>query len=146
MHKRRRLNPWVGKIPWRRKWQPTPALFKNLILIEGWLLYNIGLISAIHQHELTIGIHMSPPSHLPPFLTPLGCYTPAFLPGKFHGQRNTKRREDGKQNHLWYPGVKGCHFQLRSQAAGLVTHSQIQRLRSTVDYSRAVQSSVEGTA
>ena len=26
--KRRRheINPWVGKIPWRRKWQPTPVL------------------------------------------------------------------------------------------------------------------------
>ena len=23
--KRRGLNPWVGKIPWRRKWQPTPV-------------------------------------------------------------------------------------------------------------------------
>ena len=23
-HKRRRFNPWVGKIPWRRKWQPIP--------------------------------------------------------------------------------------------------------------------------
>ena len=22
--KRRRFNPWVGKIPWRRAWQPTP--------------------------------------------------------------------------------------------------------------------------
>jgi len=20
------FDPWVGKIPWRRKWQPTPAL------------------------------------------------------------------------------------------------------------------------
>ena len=20
------FNPWVGKIPWRRKWQPTPVL------------------------------------------------------------------------------------------------------------------------
>ena len=24
-HKRLRFNPWVGKIPWRRKWQPTPV-------------------------------------------------------------------------------------------------------------------------
>ena len=24
-HKRRRFNPWVRKIPWRRKWQPTPV-------------------------------------------------------------------------------------------------------------------------
>ena len=23
--KRCRFDPWVGKIPWRRKWQPTPV-------------------------------------------------------------------------------------------------------------------------
>ena len=23
--RRPRVNPWVGKIPWRRKWQPTPG-------------------------------------------------------------------------------------------------------------------------
>ena len=23
--KRYRFNPWVGKIPWRKKWQPTPV-------------------------------------------------------------------------------------------------------------------------
>ena len=22
-----RFNPWVGKIPWRREWQPTPVFF-----------------------------------------------------------------------------------------------------------------------
>ena len=25
-HKRCRFDPWVGKIPWRRQWQPTPLL------------------------------------------------------------------------------------------------------------------------
>ena len=25
--KRRVFDPWVGKIPWRRKWQPTPVFF-----------------------------------------------------------------------------------------------------------------------
>ena len=25
-HKRRGFNPWVRKIPWRRKWQPAPVL------------------------------------------------------------------------------------------------------------------------
>ena len=24
-HKRLGFSPWVGKIPWRRKWQPTPV-------------------------------------------------------------------------------------------------------------------------
>ena len=23
--RRYRFDPWVGKIPWRRKWQPTPV-------------------------------------------------------------------------------------------------------------------------
>ena len=24
-HKRRQFNPWIGKIPWHCKWQPTPV-------------------------------------------------------------------------------------------------------------------------
>ena len=24
-HRRCRFDPWIGKIPWRRKWQPTPV-------------------------------------------------------------------------------------------------------------------------
>ena len=41
-----------------------PFLFFNLIylfLISGWLLYNIALVFAIHQHESAIGIPISPP-------------------------------------------------------------------------------------
>ena len=26
-HKRHRFNPWVGKIPWRKAWQPTPIFW-----------------------------------------------------------------------------------------------------------------------
>ena len=38
-------------------------IWKNyLFLIGGYLLYNIVLISAMHQHESAIGIHISPPS------------------------------------------------------------------------------------
>ena len=25
-HKRHRFDPWVGKTPWRRAWQPTPVV------------------------------------------------------------------------------------------------------------------------
>ena len=36
------------------------------------------MVSAKHQHESAIGIHMSlplePPTHLPPHTTPLGCH------------------------------------------------------------------------
>ena len=24
-----RFNPWVGKIPWRREWQPTPVSLRG---------------------------------------------------------------------------------------------------------------------
>ena len=44
-------------------------ILKNYLFLIDWcLLYNIGLISVIHQHELTIGIRISPPSwiSLPP--------------------------------------------------------------------------------
>ena len=27
VRKRCRFHPWVGKIPWRRKWPPTPIFF-----------------------------------------------------------------------------------------------------------------------
>ena len=40
---RPRFNPWVGKIPWRRKWQPTPVLlpgeshgWKSLVGYNPW--------------------------------------------------------------------------------------------------------------
>ena len=36
--------------------------FFNLFLIEGWLLYNIVLVSVKHHHESAIGTHMSHPS------------------------------------------------------------------------------------
>ena len=41
LFRRRRFNPWVGKIPWRRTWQPTPVFLlgeshgqRSLV---GWL-------------------------------------------------------------------------------------------------------------
>ena len=35
--RRRRFDPWVGKIPWRRKWQPTPVFFlENSMDWEAW--------------------------------------------------------------------------------------------------------------
>ena len=32
--KRRKLDPWVGEIPWRRKWKPTPVFFSEKS--NGW--------------------------------------------------------------------------------------------------------------
>ena len=42
-HRRQRLDPWVGKIPWRKKWQPTPVLLpgkshgqRSLVGYSSW--------------------------------------------------------------------------------------------------------------
>ena len=37
-HKSCTADPWVGKIPWRRKWQPTPVLLsmENSMDREAW--------------------------------------------------------------------------------------------------------------
>ena len=41
--KRCRFNPWVGKIPWRRVWQPTPEFLpgeshgqRSLVVYSPW--------------------------------------------------------------------------------------------------------------
>ena len=38
--KRHRLNPWVWKIPWRRKWQPTPVYFPGKFHGQGLAGYS----------------------------------------------------------------------------------------------------------
>ena len=42
-HRSYRFDPWVGKIPWRREWQPTPVFLpeeshgqKNLVGYSPW--------------------------------------------------------------------------------------------------------------
>ena len=35
------LYPWVGKIPWRRKWQPTPVFLENPIDGGAWWVHGV---------------------------------------------------------------------------------------------------------
>ena len=64
--------PWVGKIPWRRKWQPTPVSLpgkshgqRSLVGCSPWGLKEPGT-----NEQLTL------------------TYLPVFLPREFHGQRS----------------------------------------------------------
>ena len=60
---------WGHKESDTTEWLNWTELMLFLIFIYNWwLLYNIGLISVIHQHELIISVHMSPSSRvsLPP--------------------------------------------------------------------------------
>ena len=45
MHKRRGFNPWAGKIPWNRKWQPTPVFLPGHPMDRGaWR-------ATVHDHK-----------------------------------------------------------------------------------------------
>ena len=35
LHKTCRFDPWVGKIPWRRTWQPTPVFLPEEFHYRG---------------------------------------------------------------------------------------------------------------
>ena len=57
-----RFDPWVGKIPWRRKWQPTPVFLPGKCMEPGRLYSQWGhkesdtterLITHTHTHTHT---------------------------------------------------------------------------------------------
>ena len=55
--KRHRFDPWVGKTPWRRKWQPTPVVlpgkFHGQRSLEGyssWGLKELNMMECLCIH------------------------------------------------------------------------------------------------
>ena len=55
--RRPRLDPWVGKIPWRRKWQPTPVLLpgeshggRSLVGYSPWGRKESDTTERLHFH------------------------------------------------------------------------------------------------
>ena len=52
---RPRFNPWVRKIPWRRKWQPTPVLLPGKF--HGWrnlIQWNCKELDTTEQLDFTM--------------------------------------------------------------------------------------------
>ena len=58
-HKRRGFDPWVGKIPWKRVWQPTPILLpgESPWTEEPGRLQSIELQSQTRQKRLSTQTH-----------------------------------------------------------------------------------------
>ena len=59
--KRFRFNPWVGKIPWSRKWQPTPVFLprkfqgqRNLAGYSPWGHRESDMTEHTHTHTHTL--------------------------------------------------------------------------------------------
>ena len=55
------FNPWVGKIPWRGKWQPTPVLLpgkfhgqRSLVGYSPWGRRESDTTERLHFHFLSV--------------------------------------------------------------------------------------------
>ena len=58
--KRCQFDPWVGKILWRRKWQPAPVFFpvkfcgqRSLVSYSPWGSKEPGMTKQTHIHNMT---------------------------------------------------------------------------------------------
>ena len=56
------FDPWVGKIPWRRKWQPTPVFLpgkshgqRTLVGCSLWGRKESDTTERLHFHFLSLG-------------------------------------------------------------------------------------------
>ena len=81
------FNPWAGKIPWRRKWQPTPVFLPGKFVDRGaWHAIRgckksdtTERLSTVLPNESTMnkGSHLDARQEVPPFPTFfLVCYSP----------------------------------------------------------------------
>ena len=74
------FNPWVGKIPWRRAWQPTP------VFLPGEAPWTEGYSPWDHK-ELDMTERLST-AHSANYWSRKWQPIPISLPGESHGQRN----------------------------------------------------------
>ena len=56
-HSRPRLELWVGKIPWRRKWKPTPVFLPGKFHGQKRL---VGYIQSMGHQEWDVTEHLAP--------------------------------------------------------------------------------------
>ena len=50
--RRCRFEPWVGKIPWRRKWHPTPVFLPGTGSLAGYIVH--GVTERLRRELMTI--------------------------------------------------------------------------------------------
>ena len=99
-HKRHEFDPWVGKIPWNRKWQPTPVFLPEKShgqRILGGSGGSRGWVQSIGSQRLR---HDSACMHLPSAFTthlPSACTTWKDLWKKCHCPQSPPAR------NLWEP-------------------------------------------
>ena len=82
-HTRCRFHPWVGKIPWRKKWQPTPVFLpgishgqKSLMGYRLWGHKELDMTKQLSTHTHICPINLNADIH-----TYTQVCTELFIPG-----------------------------------------------------------------
>ena len=94
--KRFEFDPWVGKIPWRRKWQPTPAFLPG----ESHGQRTLGAAQSIGSHR--VGHDWAPSTHTPVF-QPVSC-----MAGRFF----TSEASENLTSEIWPENCVLCFFRI----------------------------------
>ena len=90
---RPRFNPWVKKIPWRRKWQPTPVFlpgkslgWRSLVGYSPWGCKESDTDEWLH---FTSSLHFSGGSAVENLLANAGAMSLSSDPGRSHMQQSS---------------------------------------------------------
>ena len=72
-HKRLEFDPWVGKIPWKRAWQPTPVFFpgESPRTEEAWQA-TVHSVARSRTRPKRLSMHLARGFYKPALLQPLG--------------------------------------------------------------------------
>ena len=110
------FDAWVGKIPWRRKWQPTPVLLPGKSRKKSfvsWSLLTQNALSAGASQPLSsslCGFLLT--SHLPVFLTRLFPFWPQDTSGpSLVPHPGIEPGARALRGHIPYtPVLSPCHY------------------------------------
>ena len=104
--KRLGLDPWLGKIPWRRKWQPTPALLpgeshgqRSLVGYSPWGRKELDM-----TEWLSVDARKPPP---PPSPNKVTCWGTGWL-GLEHRNLGGEYSSPHSQHRLLSPILEMC--------------------------------------
>ena len=99
--RKHRFDPWVGKIPWRRKWQPTPIFFPRILDRGAWRV----AVPGVRHDSATEHSHITANYQVTVWQTHLPCWK--FHVWDFPGGTGNENPNEGDMGLI--PGLAGFH-------------------------------------
>ena len=112
--RRPKFDPWVGKIPWRRKWQPTPVLLPEKTPWQRSLVGSQATGLQRVRHDLVTKPTTGQQSRLNTDLTWFNPFFPTSIQAWYQGEAKKKKclKKNAKRNKTSRPGSNGYNITL----------------------------------